>query len=289
MAGSLPSRAPACRTRASDVLPPPTPRHTSRKVTLMMSPLVPCPHCSRHVRLTNGDCPFCASSLDVAALERQHAPRRASIPAGLKRAAAFALGTTVAAACGGRTDGGTDEGLPEVVPTFENSTSIVAPPVAPRTDPPVTPRQPITPRPPSPSPTSVTPTPTAPISVTTTADWGQPVYGAPVPTEWTTSSPPTVDGSSGGGESSSDVWATTDGSESSSQPSATTDGSESSSEPPATSDGSESSAAVWATTDGSENTGATGPESLGAVDAGPLESSDDDVDGVEAPDAGVAP
>lgn len=67
-----------------------------------MSQLVPCPSCSRHVRLSNPQCPFCDVALDAAALSERYASRRAPVPAGIKRAALVALGT-VAAACGGQT------------------------------------------------------------------------------------------------------------------------------------------------------------------------------------------
>lgn len=64
-----------------------------------MSQLVPCPNCARHVRLA-ATCPFCDFALDVAVLSEQHAPRRDVVPAGSKRAALFALGAGMAAACG---------------------------------------------------------------------------------------------------------------------------------------------------------------------------------------------
>jgi hypothetical protein len=64
-----------------------------------MSQLVPCPSCSRHVRLSTSRCPFCESALDVAALGDQYAPRRIGIQVGAKRAVLFAMGATMAAAC----------------------------------------------------------------------------------------------------------------------------------------------------------------------------------------------
>lgn len=65
-----------------------------------MSQLVPCPSCSRHVRLSSGVCPFCQATFDVAALDARYAPRRGGAQAGVKRAIVFAMGATFAAACG---------------------------------------------------------------------------------------------------------------------------------------------------------------------------------------------
>lgn len=65
-----------------------------------MSQLVPCPSCSRHVRLSTSHCPFCESTLDVRGLSEQYAPRRGAIQAGVKRAVVFAVGASMAAACG---------------------------------------------------------------------------------------------------------------------------------------------------------------------------------------------
>lgn len=75
-----------------------------------MSQLVPCPSCNRHVRLTASSspslqslslqCPFCEAALDVAALSQQHAPRRGALQTGVKRAVVFAMGASMAAACG---------------------------------------------------------------------------------------------------------------------------------------------------------------------------------------------
>lgn len=70
-----------------------------------MSQLVPCPGCERHVRLSDPNCPFCGRELDGNALGAVYAARRGAVPRGLKRAALVALGASVAAACGGRTDG----------------------------------------------------------------------------------------------------------------------------------------------------------------------------------------
>ena len=54
-----------------------------------MNQLEPCPHCDRHVKVSESSCPFCTGSLaDVFA---HRAPRRAP-PARLGRAATFAFG-----------------------------------------------------------------------------------------------------------------------------------------------------------------------------------------------------
>lgn len=70
-----------------------------------MTQLVPCPSCDRHIRLPEANCPFCGGELDAKALGAAYAPRRSLVTSGLKRAALVALGASVAAACGGRTDG----------------------------------------------------------------------------------------------------------------------------------------------------------------------------------------
>jgi hypothetical protein len=59
-----------------------------------MLDLAPCPHCQRHVAITETGCPFCRGDLVGAA------PRSLSL-GGLSRAAVFA-GATLAAACGGK-------------------------------------------------------------------------------------------------------------------------------------------------------------------------------------------
>lgn len=69
-----------------------------------MSQLVPCPGCERHVRLSEANCPFCGGGLDAQALGAAYAPRRNGVNSGIKRAAIFAIGTGMAAACGGKTD-----------------------------------------------------------------------------------------------------------------------------------------------------------------------------------------
>lgn len=60
-------------------------------------PMAPCPHCERHVRIDERDCPFCGDALASLAPGADTAGR-------LGRAAAFAFGTTVAVgACAGET------------------------------------------------------------------------------------------------------------------------------------------------------------------------------------------
>lgn len=78
-----------------------------------MSQLVPCPRCERHVRLPEISCPFCGGELDAQALGARYAARRGGVPSGIKRAALMAIGT-VAAACGGKTDGTGDDTAPIV-------------------------------------------------------------------------------------------------------------------------------------------------------------------------------
>jgi len=63
--------------------------------------LVPCPECSRHVRVSETECPFCALPLDLSGTPEPQLPR-----ARLGRAATFAFGATLASvaavvACGG--------------------------------------------------------------------------------------------------------------------------------------------------------------------------------------------
>jgi hypothetical protein len=66
-----------------------------------MNQLVPCPECSRHVRISETQCPFCAQPLDLASVPEPRLPQGR-----LSRAATFAFGATLAsatalAACGG--------------------------------------------------------------------------------------------------------------------------------------------------------------------------------------------
>jgi hypothetical protein len=58
-----------------------------------MNHLVPCPECSRHVRVSETQCPFCALPLDLASLPEPVLPRER-----LSRAATFAFGATLASA-----------------------------------------------------------------------------------------------------------------------------------------------------------------------------------------------
>src|SRR4051812_27908416 len=66
-----------------------------------MSHLVPCPECSRHVRVSETTCPFCGRALDLSALPAPALPRTR-----LGRAATFAFGASIVGAtalvsCGG--------------------------------------------------------------------------------------------------------------------------------------------------------------------------------------------
>jgi hypothetical protein len=67
-----------------------------------MTQLEPCPHCNRHVKVSETSCPFCASVLADAFADR--APRVAP-RARLGRAAVFAFGVvaTTQVACGDNT------------------------------------------------------------------------------------------------------------------------------------------------------------------------------------------
>jgi hypothetical protein len=65
-----------------------------------MSHLVPCPECSRHVRVSETACPFCATPLGLAGTPEPQLPKTR-----LGRAATFAFSATLAsatalAACG---------------------------------------------------------------------------------------------------------------------------------------------------------------------------------------------
>jgi hypothetical protein len=80
-----------------------------------MSHLVPCPECSRHVRVSETECPFCALPLDLAGTPEPQLPRTR-----LGRAATFAFGATLAsatalAACGGKT---AESGTGNVAPPY---------------------------------------------------------------------------------------------------------------------------------------------------------------------------
>src|SRR4051812_25681851 len=66
-----------------------------------MSHLVPCPQCSRHVRVAESSCPFCGSALELSAVAAPQLPRTR-----LGRAATFAFGASIVGAtalvsCGG--------------------------------------------------------------------------------------------------------------------------------------------------------------------------------------------
>ena len=67
-----------------------------------MTQLEPCPHCNRHVKVSETSCPFCAGALADAFANR--APRVAP-RARLGRAAVFAFGVvaTTQVACGDNT------------------------------------------------------------------------------------------------------------------------------------------------------------------------------------------
>jgi hypothetical protein len=58
-----------------------------------MNHLVPCPECSRHVRVSETQCPFCALPLDLAGTPEPLLPRSR-----LGRAATFAFGATLVSA-----------------------------------------------------------------------------------------------------------------------------------------------------------------------------------------------
>lgn len=62
-----------------------------------MTPLEPCPHCHRHVHITETACPFCAGALADAFA---HLAARALPTARIGRAAMFAFGALGAAASG---------------------------------------------------------------------------------------------------------------------------------------------------------------------------------------------
>ena len=65
-----------------------------------MNHLLPCPECSRHVRVSEAECPFCKAPLELSGAPEPLLPR-----ARLSRAATFAFSATLAsasalAACG---------------------------------------------------------------------------------------------------------------------------------------------------------------------------------------------
>jgi len=59
-----------------------------------MSRLIPCSSCRRHVKRTEGVCPFCAAPLPSTSLDL---PAARPVPPGTKRAALFAMGISLAA------------------------------------------------------------------------------------------------------------------------------------------------------------------------------------------------
>jgi hypothetical protein len=75
-----------------------------------MNHLVPCPECSRHVRVSEKECPFCALPLDLAGTPEPQLPRGR-----LSRAATLAFGATLVsasalAACSSDSDTGNGGG-----------------------------------------------------------------------------------------------------------------------------------------------------------------------------------
>jgi hypothetical protein len=76
-----------------------------------MNQLAPCPHCKRHVRVTERSCPFCEASLDAGLAGRA---RPSVSTRGLSRASILALGASMAAAMGaGVLEGCADEPDPD--------------------------------------------------------------------------------------------------------------------------------------------------------------------------------
>jgi hypothetical protein len=141
-----------------------------------MSQLVPCPSCGRHVRLPSASCPFCDSVLDASSLDERYAPRRGAVSAGIKRAAIFAVGAGMAAACGGETDNVQPVyGAPitsDGDPTSGGDQDTSEPSAQPLYGAPVNTTEP-----------SAQPVYGAPVDTTDvdTEPMGQPEYGAPVP------------------------------------------------------------------------------------------------------------
>ena len=84
-----------------------------------MTQLAPCPHCKRHLRITESVCPFCESSVAGKLTPKQSRPLHTR---GLSRAGILALGASLAAA--GALEGCVDELEPEpkddgrVVPVY---------------------------------------------------------------------------------------------------------------------------------------------------------------------------
>src|SRR4051812_18987192 len=72
-----------------------------------MNQLVPCPECSRHVRVSEPECPFCAQPLDLSGTPE---PRLPGVR--LSRAATLAFGATLASAAALAACSGTDAPVP---------------------------------------------------------------------------------------------------------------------------------------------------------------------------------
>jgi hypothetical protein len=64
------------------------------------APFRPCPECSRHVRVTDAACPFCAVAFDAAFRTSPH-PVPPSVRLSRAALVAFGTGTLSLAACGG--------------------------------------------------------------------------------------------------------------------------------------------------------------------------------------------
>jgi len=72
-----------------------------------MNHLVPCPECSRHVRVSEHECPFCALPLDLSAAPQPRLPSER-----LSRAATLAFGATLASVTALAACSGTDAQVP---------------------------------------------------------------------------------------------------------------------------------------------------------------------------------
>lgn len=101
-----------------------------------MIQLAPCPHCQRHLRVSESVCPFCAGSVSGRLVPKQSKP----LPTrGLSRAGILALGASLAAA-GALVEGCAEEPEPEpeddgrVVPVYgapvQSDASNPAPPTS---------------------------------------------------------------------------------------------------------------------------------------------------------------
>lgn len=132
-----------------------------------MSQLVPCPSCGRHVRLSGESCPFCDAALDTSALAAQYAPRRGSVQTGIKRAVIFAVGASMAAACGGETEENPPDPDPTVQPVYGAPIEPSASETGETSNPPSEP--------------TAQPLYGAPVTTDDEPTFAQPEYGAPVP------------------------------------------------------------------------------------------------------------